>query len=191
MTQAMADCTWTPEQRAWVGRRNRSVLQMTPEGRADLRKFESAPLLMDGRKTRITGETGADHMNLLKLKKLAASTGVPIYTLCARHGVPKDKEGLDVKKMKADDFRGMEAELLTCTGARMLLTQNLWIEAGLMNGALGDVKGFMWPEDADPQSDKIEQRTPLCVFVEFDSVNLVAPDGQRRSFFPGDPEKQN
>ena len=95
---------------------------------------------MDGRKTRIIGETGADRMNLMKLKKLAASTGVPIYTLCARHGVPKDKDGLDVEKMKADDFRGMEAELLTSTGARMLLTQNLWVEAGLMNGALGVLK---------------------------------------------------
>ena len=191
VTKAMADCTWTPEERAWLARRNRSVLQMTPEGRSELQKFESAPLLMDGRKTRITGETGADHMNLLKLKQLAARTRVPIYTLCARHGVPKDKDCLDVKKMKADDFRGMEAELLTCTGARMLLTQNLWVEAGLMNGALGDHKGYMWPEDADAQSDKIEQRTPLCVFVEFDSVNLIAPDGQRRSFFPNDPEKQN
>ena len=67
VTQAMADCAWTPEQRAWLARRNRSVLQMNPEGRAALQKFENAPLLMDGRKTRIIGETGADHMNLMKL----------------------------------------------------------------------------------------------------------------------------
>ena len=60
-----------------------------------------------------------------------------------------------------------------------------------MNGALGVVRGFMWPEDADGQSDKIEQRTPLCVLMEFDSVNLVAPDGQRRTFFPSDSEKEN
>jgi len=183
VTQAMADCTWTQEDRVWLARRNRTVLQMTPEGRAELQKFESAPLLMDGRKTRITGETGADHMNLVKLKQLADRTRVPIYTLCARHGVPKEKDCLDVKKITADDFRGMEAELLMCTGARVLLTQNLWVQAGLMNGALGIVKGFMWPEDADAQSEKIEQRTPLCVFIEFDSVNLISPDGQRRFFF--------
>ena len=146
---------------------------------------------MDGRKTRITGETGADHMNLVKLKQLADRTRVPIYTLCARHGVPKDKAECEVTKMKADDFRCMETELLMCTGARVLLTQNLWPEAGLMNGALGFVKGFMWPADADAQSDKIEQRTPLCVLVEFDSVNLNDPDGQVRSFFPNDPQKKN
>ena len=153
--QAMSECTWTHEDRAWLARRNRTALQMTPEGRVELQKFETAPLLMDGRKTRITGETGADHMNLEKLKQLADRTRVPIYTLCARHGVPKEKDCLDVKKMKADDFRGMEAELLMCTGARVLLTQNLWVEAGLMNGAMGIHRGFMWPEDADPQPDKI------------------------------------
>jgi hypothetical protein len=98
---------------------------------------------------------------------------------------------LDAKKMHADDFRGMEAELLMCKGARILLTQNLWVEAGLMNGALGIVKGFAWPEDADAQSEQVEKRTPLCVLVEFDSVNLVTPAGDRRSFFPGDAEKTN
>jgi len=91
-------------------------------------------------------------MNFEKLKQLGDRTRVPIYTLCARHGVPKGKDSLEVKKMKADDFRGMEAELLMCTGARVLLTQNLWPAAGLMNGALGIVRGFMWPEDADAQS---------------------------------------
>ena len=49
VTQAMADCTWTHEDRVWLARRNRTVLQMTPEGRAELQKFESAPLLMDGK----------------------------------------------------------------------------------------------------------------------------------------------
>ena len=38
VTKAMADCTWTPEERAWLARRNRSVLQMTPEGRSELQK---------------------------------------------------------------------------------------------------------------------------------------------------------
>ena len=92
---------------------------------------------MDGRKTRITGETGADHMNLVKLKQLADRTRIPIYTLCARHGVPKENDCLDVKKIKANDFKGMVAELLMCAGARVLLTQNLCVEAGPMNGALG------------------------------------------------------
>ena len=31
VTQAMADCTGTQEDRVWLARRNRTVLQMTPE----------------------------------------------------------------------------------------------------------------------------------------------------------------
>ena len=33
--------------------------------------------------------------------------------------------------------------MLLCRGARVLLNQNLYPEAGLMNGALGKVKGFI------------------------------------------------
>ena len=68
----------------------------------------------------------------------------------------------------------------------MLLTQNLWVEAGLMNGALGVLRGYMWPEGGDPHSTDSSKRAPICVFVEFDSVNLgVDESGLPRSFFPG------
>ena len=43
VTQAMADCTWTHEDRLWLARRNRTVLQMTPEGRAE---FGNSKLLL-------------------------------------------------------------------------------------------------------------------------------------------------
>ena len=65
-----------------------------------------------------------------------------------------------MKKSAADDCTGMEAELLMCTGARVAFAQHLWVEAGLMNGALGIVKGFMWPENADARPEKIKRRTP-------------------------------
>ena len=79
-----------------------------------------------------------------------------------------------------------------CGGARMLLTQNLWVEAGLMNGAMGELKGYMWPEGGDPHSQDPEKRSPLCVFVEFDSVDLGKDEaGRQRSFFPNDPLRRN
>ena len=92
---------------------------------------------------------------------------------------------MNPEKMDKDDFRGMEQELLLCEGARVLLTQTLWVEAALMNGALGVVRGYMWPEGGNPHSEKPELRSPLCVFVEFDSVNLVDEAGRPRSFFSG------
>ena len=45
----------------------------------------------------------------------------------------------------------------------------------------------MCPEGADPHSERPEVRTPLCVSVEFDSVNFGDEAGCARSFFPEDP----
>jgi len=189
VTRGMADCTWTQRQHRWLSRRNRSVVQQTPEGREELRRFDDAPLLMDGRKDTLSGKHGANKMNLLKLEKLSAESQKAIAVLSAYHDRP---EGVKAEEMDADDFRGVENEVLVCEGARVLLTQNLWVEAGLMNGALGVVRGYILPEGADPHDKKVEKRNPLCVFVEFDSVNLGEDaQGRPRSFFPDDPERRN
>ena len=63
VTRGMADCTWTQRQHRWLSRRNRSVVQQTPEGREELRRFDDAPLLMDGRKDTLSGKHGANRMN--------------------------------------------------------------------------------------------------------------------------------
>ena len=76
-----------------------------------------------------------------------------------------------------------------CEEARVLLFDNTWIEADLMNVALGTLKGYMWPKVGDPHSSDPELRTPLCVIVEFDEVNLKDEHGSPRSFFPGEPDK--
>ena len=145
VTRGMADCTWTQAEHAWLSQRNRSVVQQTPEGRASLKRFETAPLLMDGRKDRVTGEVGANKINKLRLERLSAETRKPIAVLRALHDRPHTAAGKKMRPetMDADDFRGVENELVVCEGARVLLTQNLWVEAGLMNGALGNVRGYM------------------------------------------------
>eukprot|EP00959_Pyramimonas_sp_CCMP1952_P108213 2262552-Pyramimonas_sp.AAC.1 len=61
----MAECTWTAADHAWLAQRNRSRLQQTAQGRAELARFEDAPILMDGRVDRATGEVGANKINLL------------------------------------------------------------------------------------------------------------------------------
>ena len=145
---------------------------------------------MDGRKDRVTGEVGADRLNRDRLMQLSADTQKPIALLTALYDKPNTAEGrkMQPELMDADDFRGIENELMVCVGARVLLTQNLWVEAGLMNGALGVVRGYMWPRGADPHSANVEERTPICVFVEFDSVNLGMDEaGRPRSVFPDDP----
>ena len=188
-TRGMADCTWTPGQRDWLASRNRSALQQTSDGRAQLQRVERAPLLMDTKVDKSSGEAGADRLNQLRLEELSARTGKPIVALGAHHGRPEDQPDLKPELLDADDFQGLQNKLLMSEGARVLLTDNVWVEAGLMNGALGTLKGYMWPEGGDPNSLDSRLRAPLCLIVEFDDVNLKDEDGQRRTFFPGEPDK--
>ena len=67
-----------------------------------------------------------------------------------------------------------------------MLTDNIWIEAGLAYGALGTLKRFVWPEGGDANSSDSTMRTPLAVIVEFDEVNLEDESGVSRTFFPGE-----
>jgi hypothetical protein len=81
-TRGMADCIWTLSWRNWLARRNRSLLQETPEGRAQLRRLDKALLLMDIRVDKSTGQVGADCLNELRLQELFACIDKPIVVLC-------------------------------------------------------------------------------------------------------------
>ena len=99
-----------------------------------MKSFNNAPLLMDGRVDSVSGAVGANKINMLKLERLSAATQKPIVVIRAYHDKPNTEEG---KKMKpdlidAEDFRGVENELLLCEGARVLLMQNLCVETGLV-----------------------------------------------------------
>ena len=85
--------------------------------------------------------------------------------------------------MDDEQFRGLQAVLRLCISARVLPTTNEWVEAGLVNGAAGYVRGFMFPLGFDPNSADSKLCSPLAVIVEFDEVNLVGPRGEKRSFF--------
>jgi hypothetical protein len=176
-TRCMADCTWSPAQWNWLAHRNRSVLQETLEGRARLKRLDKAPLLMDTRVDTAAGQVGADRLNELRLQQLAARTNKPIIALGAHHAQPANQPDLKPQMLDADNFRVMANSLLMFEGARVLLTDNTWIEAGLINGAIGTLKGFIWPEGGDPNSSDSTKRTPLAVIVEFDEVNLKDESG--------------
>jgi len=191
--KGMAELTWSREDHSWLAKRNRSTLQQTQEGREELRSFDDAPLLMDGRVDTVSGAIGANRINRLKLEQVSADTKKPILSMGAYYTTPKTEKGqkMEPSQIGAEDFRGMEDMVLLCEGARVLLTQNLWVEAGLMNGALGYVRGFMFPQNFDPSSKEKELQAPICVFIEFDSVNLGTDEnGTERTFFPNDPERK-
>ena len=85
---------------------------------------------------------------------------------------------------------GSFSSMELCEGARVLLFQNLWPEAGLMNGAMGWLRGFVWPQGGDPSSTRLDLSVPLCLVVEFDDVRVTA-QGEEHPFFPGEPDKAN
>ena len=110
---------------------------------------------MDGRRKNAAGEDGAEQFNAAELRRLSARTGQPILSIGAHHarGGEAAQMKLEVlQAMDAEDFNGLKGQLELIEGARVLLTANLWTEAGLMNGALGWCRGYIWPEGGDPLS---------------------------------------
>ena len=188
VTSRMADLEWTRDDHAWLAKRNLSSLLTTHLGRETVhREFEDAILLMDTRKTTSTGQDGADRYNDDRLRKLSRESGQPILAIRATHAKPK---GVDAAKMDAEDFKGLPSTLSLCVSARVLLTQNLCVEAGLVNGGAGYVRGFVFPRAFDPNSEDSKKAVPLCIVVEFDDVSLgCLSSGAARTFFPGDPNK--
>ena len=181
----MANCTWTPKEHSWLSRRNRRALQVTEAGRRQLAELDDAPILMDGKKQDSKGKDGAAEWNAKVLRQNAERTGHPILAIKAFHTNPED---VDPREWHADDFRGLASTLELSVAARVLLIKNELVEAGLMNGALGWVRGFMWPQGGDPRSEEKAKSAPICVIVEFDVLDLgVDSQGRRRTFFPDAP----
>lgn len=95
--------------------------------------------------------------------------GKPVARLQAVHVGP------GAQTQKGDDAGGLEPVVRLCEGARVMLRQNLWTEAGLTNGSLGTVYGVLYSPDSQGPPD-----LPLAVLVQFDGY--VGPP-----FLPGVP----
>jgi ATP-dependent DNA helicase PIF1 len=57
----------------------------------------------------------------------------------------------------------LEKELLLPEGAKVVLTHNLWMSKGLMNGAQGVVKKIWFDQGSNAHS-----HLPAVVFIKFD-----------------------
>jgi hypothetical protein len=199
VAKGLGNLTWTSEERDWLNERVIDKLARTEEGMKELEEeefFQAAPLLMDVRVSRREGQDAADLRNRRELENVSLRTGNPVAAIRAKHDRKGAAQKLRAGELQSEEFKGLVNVLELCVGARVLLTVNLWTEAGLMNGALGWVKGFVWPDGGNPGSDDVALQAPYYVVVEFDELTLGCeesltekdrdglPKLVERSFFP-------
>ena len=95
--------------------------------------------------------------------KLQAS-GQPIATIKAVHTGP------NAAKAPANDAGGLEAVVCLATSARVMLTSNLWVDVGPVNGAMETVQAICYRTRGPPDLP--------AVMVRFDSYSGPSfPDG--------------
>ena len=102
----------------------------------------------------LTKWSDVNAINIDQLRYLNA----PVAKILAVH-----TGGNEAKKADSDIAHGLEAKLVLARGARIMLTTNLWTEAGLVNGAMGTVQDILFGEDQGPPS------LPVAVFISFDN----------------------
>lgn len=64
--------------------------------------------------------------------------------------------------MSSDDMMGLEPTLFLSANARVMITSNIWLKAGLVNGATGSVRHIIFKPGTQPPT------MPLVVVVEMD-----------------------
>ncbi|XP_059078134.1 uncharacterized protein LOC131876694 [Cryptomeria japonica] len=72
----------------------------------------------------------------------------------------------------------LDMELLISKNARVMLTTNLWIEAGLVNGALGYVENIVYKTGSMPPEP------PTYVMVKFDTYSRISFNAQNPKIVP-------
>ena len=81
--------------------------------------------------------------------------GHPIAEIKAVH------TGANASSASPDDAGGLDPVLKLATSARVMLTSNLWVKMGLVNGAMGTVEAICYLRDKPPA-------LPVAVMVQFD-----------------------
>ena len=104
------------------------------------------------------------------------NAGEPIATIKAVHTGP------NASKASPEDASGLEPVICLARGARVMLTSNLWTDAGLVNGAMGTVQAICYQSGGPPS-------LPVTVMVKFDKYRGPTwHDGsvpQRRTWIQG------
>ena len=94
-----------------------------------------------------------DEYNFGRLRDLQK----PVINIKAKH------TGREARNASYEEADNLHESLLICIGARIRLSQNIWVDQGLVNGSMGTVHDIIWPVGADIYND-----LPLALLVKFD-----------------------
>src|SRR5437773_10466018 len=69
---------------------------------------------------------------------------VPVISINARHTGPRG-----ARDASYEEAENLHKVVLLCKGAKIMLTQNIWVESRLVNGCRGIVYDITWPAESD------------------------------------------
>ena len=139
----LRDLTWTMEDYFWLCERKRSKLSF-----AERAGFTDAPIIMDYRRTtEARPEDNCDFYNTCCLRRMVREKrredpAAAVARFPAWHdGVKEQDEG---ERLDESQFRGLPAWMELAKHAHVLLTFNLALGYGLMNGSFGKAKAIVF-----------------------------------------------
>ncbi|KAL1974029.1 hypothetical protein VTN31DRAFT_5589 [Thermomyces dupontii] len=87
--------------------------------------------------------------------------GQPVLSISAVH------EGNWASQASEDEAGNLHAYLCLSLRCQFMLTENIWVERGLVNGAIGTLEDIVWPPDTvDPRSQQ-----PMALLIHFPGCN--------------------
>ena len=84
---------------------------------------------------------------------------VPVLISNASH-----EGGANAKKATTEEAGNLESKLFLAIGAKVMLTQNIWTEQGLVNGAIGMVCDIVWDDGVTSPREE----PPLALLINFE-----------------------
>ena len=138
--------------------------------------------------TEANEEDNYEYYNRQRLRVMAKTRGVPVIAFDAVHDGKPQQDAMEIADAS---FSGLQRRLELAEGARIILTHNLSVEHGLINGSQGAIVSLLFQPGTHPNHANIHSRMPFVLVAEFPSYNgpPFFTDPDKRHWVPLLPER--